>query len=163
VWLSLAQSQTTEGSKHSYAQQIAHLNWHSLSCRSEQDALQLFLLRCLHSERAVRFLLFPRIKISCPLPQEMPLHLMLSLYIISSLEVKEESAGVSPFKCPAYLAPALCIFGLLSVVFSSISHGPQLGFCDKLMWDMRIHLSKGNGITHTHTHTHNFTYFLKTR
>jgi hypothetical protein len=30
-------------------------------------------------------------------------------------------AGVSPSEHPAYLAPALCMFGLLSVVFSSIS------------------------------------------
>jgi hypothetical protein len=40
---------------------------------------------------------------------------VLWLYIINSLEV--EGAGVSPSECPAYLAPALCMFGLLSVVF----------------------------------------------
>jgi hypothetical protein len=42
---------------------------------------------------------------------------MLPLYIINSLEV--EGAGVSPSKSPGYLAPALCMFGLLSVVFSA--------------------------------------------
>jgi hypothetical protein len=57
-----------------------------------------------------------------PLPQELPLHLILPLYIINSLEV--EVAGVSPSECPAYLASALCMFGLLSVVFFCISHCP---------------------------------------
>jgi hypothetical protein len=52
---------------------------------------------------------------SRPLPQESPLHLLLLLYIINSLEV--EGAGVSPSEHPAYLAPALCMFCLLSVVF----------------------------------------------
>jgi hypothetical protein len=37
------------------------------------------------------------------------------LYIIKSLEV--EAAGASPSEHPAYMAPALCMFGLLSVVF----------------------------------------------
>jgi hypothetical protein len=52
-----------------------------------------------------------------PLPQELPLHLLLPLYIINLLEV--EGAGVSPSKHPAYLAPALCMFCLLFVVFSA--------------------------------------------
>jgi hypothetical protein len=47
----------------------------------------------------------------------MPLHLMLPLYIINPLEVKE--AGVSPSEHPAYLDPALCMFDLLSVVLSA--------------------------------------------
>jgi hypothetical protein len=34
---------------------------------------------------------------------------------------------VSPSELPAYLAPALCMFYLLSVVFSGIFHRPQLG------------------------------------
>jgi hypothetical protein len=54
---------------------------------------------------------------SHPLPQESPLHLVLLLYIINALEV--EGAGVSPSEHPAYLPPALCTFGLLSVVFSA--------------------------------------------
>jgi hypothetical protein len=90
----LAQPQTTEGSKYSYAQQFSHLDWHSLSHRSGQDAIQLFFLRCLHSERSChRFLLFPMIIMPCPLLQEMPLLLVLLLYIIISLEI--EGAGVS--------------------------------------------------------------------
>jgi hypothetical protein len=55
--------------------------------------------------------------------------------MINALEV--EGAGVSPSEHPAYLALALCMFDLLSVVFSSISHHPQLGFYNKLMWDAR--------------------------
>jgi hypothetical protein len=55
-----------------------------------------------------------------------PFHLMLQLYIKNSLEV--ERVGVSPSEHPTCLAPALCMFGLLSVVFSNISHHPQLGF-----------------------------------
>jgi hypothetical protein len=53
---------------------------------------------------------------SRPLPRESPLHLVLRLYIKNSLEVEE--AGVSPSEHPAYLAPALHMFGLLSVVLS---------------------------------------------
>jgi hypothetical protein len=34
-------------------------------------------------------------------------------------------AGVSPSQHPAYLAPALCMFGLLSVVFSSSPVAPS--------------------------------------
>jgi hypothetical protein len=63
---------------------------------------------------------------SCPLDRELPFHLTLPLYIINSLEVK--GAGVSPSECPAYLAPALCMFGLLSVVLFGISYCPQLRF-----------------------------------
>jgi hypothetical protein len=37
-------------------------------------------------------------------------------------------AGLSPSKHPAYLAPALCMFGLLSIVFFSISCHLQLRF-----------------------------------
>jgi hypothetical protein len=48
------------------------------------------------------------------------------LYIINSLEV--EGAGVSPPEHPAYLAPTLCMFGLLSVIFFCISLHPQLSF-----------------------------------
>jgi hypothetical protein len=55
-----------------------------------------------------------------------PLHLMLPLYIINSLEV--EGACVAPSEHPAYLAPALCMIGLLSVVFSGISCCTQLRF-----------------------------------
>jgi hypothetical protein len=62
---------------------------------------------------------------SHPLPQEMPLHFMFPLYIINSLEV--EGAVVSPSAHPAYLAPALFMFGLLSVVFCISCH-PQLWF-----------------------------------
>jgi hypothetical protein len=36
------QPQKAEGSKHSYVQKIACLNWHSLSCRSGQDEVQLY-------------------------------------------------------------------------------------------------------------------------
>jgi hypothetical protein len=54
---------------------------------------------------------------SRPLLRELPLYLVLLLYIINSLEV--ERAGVSPSEHTAYLAPALCMFGLLSVVFSA--------------------------------------------
>jgi hypothetical protein len=72
---------------------------------------------------------------SHPLPQESLLHLTLRLYIINSLEVK--GAGVSPSDRTAYLAPALCMFCLPSVVFSSISYHPQLGFQDKLMQHVR--------------------------
>jgi hypothetical protein len=61
-----------------------------------------------------------------PPPPKMPLLLVLRLYIINSLEVEE--AGVSPSKRPACLAPALCMFGLLSVVFSGTFCCPQLGF-----------------------------------
>jgi hypothetical protein len=46
--------------------------------------------------------------------------------VYNTVEVK--GAGVSPSKLPAYLAPAFCTFGLLSVAFSSISRHPQLGF-----------------------------------
>jgi hypothetical protein len=46
-----------------------------------------------------------------------PENCLSTVYIINLLEV--EVAGVSPSKCPAYLAPALCVFGLLSVVFSA--------------------------------------------
>jgi hypothetical protein len=54
-------------------------------------------------------------------------------------------AGVSPSEHPAYLAPALWMFCLLSVVFSSISHCPQLGFYNKLVQDMRHdHLNWSN-------------------
>jgi hypothetical protein len=49
--------------------------------------------------------------------REMPLHLVLLLYIINSLEVR--GIGVYSSEHPAYLAPALCMFGLLSVVFSA--------------------------------------------
>jgi hypothetical protein len=56
----------------------------------------------------------------------MPLHLVLLLYIINSVEV--EVAGVSPFQYPVYLAPDFCMFGLLSVVFSGISHCPPVRF-----------------------------------
>jgi hypothetical protein len=51
---------------------------------------------------------------SCPLPHESPLHLLLQLYIINSLEVEE--AGVSPSEHPAYLAQlyASFVFCLLS-------------------------------------------------
>jgi hypothetical protein len=61
-----------------------------------------------------------------PLPPINALHLMLLLYIINSLEV--EGVGVSPSELPAYLAPALCMYELLSVVFSGISCHPQLRF-----------------------------------
>jgi hypothetical protein len=37
-------------------------------------------------------------------------------------------AGVSPSEHSAYLAPALCMFGLLSFCLFYISHCPQLGF-----------------------------------
>jgi hypothetical protein len=60
-----------------------------------------------------------------PHPREMPLHLLLLLYIIKALEV--EGASLSPSEHPAYLPPALCMFGLLSVVFFGTSHHPQLG------------------------------------
>jgi hypothetical protein len=84
-------------------------------------------LRCLCSKRSRhRILLFPRITMSRPLPRESPLHLVLRLYIKNSLEVEE--AGVSPSEHPAYLAPALHMFGLLSVVFSGISHHPPVRF-----------------------------------
>jgi hypothetical protein len=53
---------------------------------------------------------------SCSLPKEMPLGLMLLLYIVNSLEV--EGVGVSLSEHTAYLAPALCMFGLFFVVFS---------------------------------------------
>jgi hypothetical protein len=56
----------------------------------------------------------------------MLLSFVLLLYIINSLEM--EGAGVSPSEHPAYLAPALCMFGFLSVVFSGISCHLQLGF-----------------------------------
>jgi hypothetical protein len=83
-------------------------------------------LKCLSSERTThRFLLFPRITMSHLLPQELPLLLVLPLYIINSLEV--EAAGVFSSECPTYLAPALCMFHLLSVVFFCIFHHPQLG------------------------------------
>jgi hypothetical protein len=59
----------------------------------------------------------------------------VKLYIINVLEV--EGAGASPSEHPAYLAPALCMFDLLSVVFSDISCHPQLDFYNKLMWDAR--------------------------
>jgi hypothetical protein len=48
----------------------------------------------------------------------MPFHLVLPLYIINLLEGGR--AGASPSEHPAYLASALCMFGLLSVVFSGI-------------------------------------------
>jgi hypothetical protein len=73
---------------------------------------------------------------SHPLPGELPLHLVLLLYIINVLEV--EVAGVSPSEHPAYLDLALCMPGLLSVVFFCISCCPQLGFYDKLMQDVRL-------------------------
>jgi hypothetical protein len=90
------------------------LDWHSLSYRSGRDAVQLFFPLCLHLERCChRFLLFSRIMVSCPLPQEMPLCLMLLLYIINTLEV---GVLVYPHKSTqAYLAPALCTFCLLSI------------------------------------------------
>jgi hypothetical protein len=47
----------------------------------------------------------------------MPLYLMLPLYIINSLEVREHLA---------YLAQALCMFGLLSAVFLCNSCCPQI-------------------------------------
>jgi hypothetical protein len=79
-----------------------------------------FFLRCLHSERSShRFLLFPRITMSCTLLQQLLLHLILPQYIINSLEVR--GVGVSPSEYPDYLAPALCIFGLLSVVLFAFS------------------------------------------
>jgi hypothetical protein len=97
---------------------ICRLDWHSLSCRSGQDAVLLFLLRCLCSERNChRVLLFLRITLSHPLSWELPLHLVLSLYIINALEV--EVVGVSPSEHTAYLAPALCMFCLPSVVLSA--------------------------------------------
>jgi hypothetical protein len=48
--------------------------------------------------------------------------------VYNKLTGEREGAGVSPSKHPVYLAPALCMFGLLSVLFSGISHSPQLGF-----------------------------------
>jgi hypothetical protein len=92
--------------------------WAGTASDAEVGKMQYccFFLRCLHSERNChRFLLFPRITMSSLIPRELPLHLMLPLYIINSLEV--EGVVVSPPEHPAYLAPALCMFGLLSVVF----------------------------------------------
>jgi hypothetical protein len=63
---------------------------------------------------------------SRPLPGEMPLHFVLPLYIINLLKV--EVAGVSPSEHPAYLAPDLCMFCLLSVVFSTSPMGLSEGF-----------------------------------
>jgi hypothetical protein len=54
---------------------------------------------------------------SCPLTQDQLLHLVFPLYIINLLEV--EGVGVFPAVLPAYLVPALYMFDLLSVVFSS--------------------------------------------
>jgi hypothetical protein len=59
----------------------------------------------------------PEIAMSCPSPPELPLHLLLPLYIINSLEV--EGAGMSPSEHQAYLALALCMFCLLYVVFAA--------------------------------------------
>jgi hypothetical protein len=58
---------------------------------AEVDKMQYssFFLRCLRSERSChRFLLFLRITISRPLSWELPLHLMLPLYVINLLEVE---------------------------------------------------------------------------
>jgi hypothetical protein len=52
-------------------------------------------------------------------------------------------AGVSPSEHTAYLAPALCMFGLLSVFFC-ISHHPQLGFQKKLLQDVKSGTQTGN-------------------
>jgi hypothetical protein len=48
-------------------------------------------------------------------------------------------------KHPAYLTPALCMFGLMSVV-SSISHHPQLGLQDKLTWHKRAGIQTGTWV-----------------
>jgi hypothetical protein len=83
------------------------LEWHSPRCRSGQDAVQLFFLRCLHSERSGhRFLLFPRITTSCPLPRELPLPLVLPLYIISSLAVDVAAVRLHVSSQPTW--PQLC-------------------------------------------------------
>jgi hypothetical protein len=86
----------------------------------------VFPLMFTFREKLSQVLLFPRITWSHPLSQELHLHLVLPLYIINSLEV--EGAGVSPSECPVYLAPALCMFGLLSVVFSASPIVPSQGF-----------------------------------
>jgi hypothetical protein len=101
--------------------------WVGTASAAEVGKMQYSCFFPLCSEKSCHmFLLFPRITMSRPLPWELLLHLVLPLYIINSLEV--EGAGVSPSKHPAYLAPALCLFVLLSVVFFGISCHPQLRF-----------------------------------
>jgi hypothetical protein len=102
------------------------LDWHSLRCRSGQDAVQLFFLRCLPSERSCHgFLLFPRITMSRPLPREMPLHLVLPLYIISTLEVGVLMC-LHPSTQPTWLQLYACfVFCLLSFLHL---HSPPVRF-----------------------------------
>jgi hypothetical protein len=65
--------------------------WVGTASAAEMGKIQYscFFLKCLHSEKnRYRFLLFLRITMLCSLSQEMPLHLMLRLYIMNSLEVE---------------------------------------------------------------------------
>jgi hypothetical protein len=62
--------------------------WVGTASAAEVGKMQYSCFFHLCSERSChRFLLFPRIRVSDPLPQKMPLCLMLLLYIINALEV----------------------------------------------------------------------------
>jgi hypothetical protein len=93
------------------------------SSAAEVDKMQYtcFFLHCLHLERSChRFLLFPKIAVSHFLPWEMPLHLLVLLYVINALDWTWRVLVCLHPSTQAYLAPDLFMFGLLSV-FSGIS------------------------------------------
>jgi hypothetical protein len=108
-----------------------------------------FFLRCLHSDRSChRFLLFPRVTVSCPLPWEMPLHLMLLLYIINSLEVGGWLLCLHPSTQPTwpqlYACLVFCLLSFLhlpvpSVRFLGQIHPEQKSFSLNRNMRMRWH------------------------
>jgi hypothetical protein len=59
------------------------------------------------------------------------------LYIINTLEVGRRGLVCLHSSTQAYLVPALCMFGILSVFFLASPVVPQLGFQDKLVQDVK--------------------------
>jgi hypothetical protein len=72
------------------------------------------------------------------LPQELLLHLILSLYIVNLLEVEGAVVCLHLSTQPTWPQPCAClVFCLLSFLHLLF---PQLGFQDKLMQDVRYYM-----------------------
>jgi hypothetical protein len=103
------------------------LDWHDLSCRSGQDAVQLcFPLMFMFEQKLSQVPPVPQDHGVMPLPREMPLCLMLLLHVINALEV--EGAGVSPSQLTSLPGPSFMhVLSSVCCLFY-ISCSPQLDF-----------------------------------
>jgi hypothetical protein len=95
-----------------------------------------------NAAQLIRFLLFPRSTVSCPLPQELLFHLLvLPLYIINSLEVDEDVVCLYPNTQPTWLQHfCMFVFCLLSFLNLLMPLVKFLGHA--LMGHKRRHLDR---------------------